>query len=143
MNFSIIRRKAHDLFEEASFISHIKSASDYKKATAMMDELIEDYDDNRPLIEVLSTAIERWEDSHSEFAQFNQLVKQVDTAEAMLKLLMETHNLGVVDIPEIGSKSLVSKILHGERSLTRAHISALSKRFNISPSLFFSEFREQ
>ena len=39
---------------------------------------------------------------------------------------------------EIGSKSLVSMILNGKRKLTTEHIQALSNRFNISPSLFFS-----
>jgi HTH-type transcriptional regulator/antitoxin HigA len=50
---------------------------------------------------------------------------------------MEQHKLGVADLPEIGSKSLVSRILNGERRLTRNHIEALSKRFNINPALFF------
>lgn len=55
-----------------------------------------------------------------------------------LKLLMEQHGLGVADFPEIGSKSLVSKILNGRgRKLTRNHIAALSKRFGLSPALFF------
>ncbi|MDN5451459.1 MAG: helix-turn-helix domain-containing protein, partial [Enterobacterales bacterium] len=38
---------------------------------------------------------------------------------------------------EIGSKSLVSMILSGKRSLTIEHIKALSKRFNVRPDLFF------
>ena len=51
---------------------------------------------------------------------------------------MDQHNLGTADLPEIGSKSLVSKILHGHRRLTIDHINALSKKFGISPVLFFS-----
>ncbi len=51
---------------------------------------------------------------------------------------MEQHGLGVADLPEIGSKSLVSKILNGRgRNLTRDRIAALSKRFSVSPALFF------
>ena len=42
------------------------------------------------------------------------------------------------DLPEIGSKSLVSKILNGHRRLTIDHIKALSNRFGIDPVLFFS-----
>ncbi len=56
---------------------------------------------------------------------------------AMLRLLMDQHHLGMNDIPEIGSKSMVFRVLSGERELSKKHIKALSKRFNISPSLFF------
>ena len=55
----------------------------------------------------------------------------------ILKLLMEQHALGVSDLPEIGTKSLISRILSGQRQLTKDHITILSKRFNISPALFF------
>ena len=41
-------------------------------------------------------------------------------------ILMEQYGLGVADFPEIGSKSLISKIMNNERSLTRNHIKALS-----------------
>jgi HTH-type transcriptional regulator/antitoxin HigA len=62
----------------------------------------------------------------------------MDAGIATLKLLMEQHNLGVADLPEIGSKSLVSKILNKKgRTLTKAHIVALSNRFGVSPALFF------
>jgi len=53
-------------------------------------------------------------------------------------VLMDQNNLGTADLPEIGSKSLVSKILNGHRRLTIDHINSLSKRFGISPALFFS-----
>lgn len=56
---------------------------------------------------------------------------------AALKVIMEQYKLGVAGLPEIGSKSLVSRILRGERRLTRNHIEALSRRFNLSPALFF------
>jgi HTH-type transcriptional regulator/antitoxin HigA len=36
-----------------------------------------------------------------------------------------------------GSKSVVSEILHGSRKLNRNHIEKLSKRFNVSPAVFF------
>jgi len=49
---------------------------------------------------------------------------------------MEQYGLGVADFPEIGSKSLVSKILNKKRRLTLDHIHAISKRFKIDPALF-------
>lgn len=54
----------------------------------------------------------------------------------MLKSLMEEHDLSQSDLPEIGSQSLVSKILSGERQLTVEHIRNLSKRFGVSPAVF-------
>jgi HTH-type transcriptional regulator/antitoxin HigA len=54
----------------------------------------------------------------------------------MLKFLMGEHELGQNDLPEIGSQSLVSKILNGERQLTVEHIKYLSKKFGVSPSVF-------
>lgn len=54
----------------------------------------------------------------------------------MLKFLMEEHGLDQDDLPEIGSQSLVSKILNGKRKLTLEHIRHLSKRFGVSPAIF-------
>jgi len=54
----------------------------------------------------------------------------------VLEFLMEEHGLGQSDLPEIGSQSLVSKILSGERQLTVEHIQKLSKRFGVSSSVF-------
>jgi len=36
-----------------------------------MDELIEGYNEQKPLIEVLSLSIERWEEESEEFSSFN------------------------------------------------------------------------
>lgn len=130
--------EARALFAKAGFISHINDQVDYEKALALMDELMEDYDSNRPLIEVLSVSIDRWESTADEFAEFNRQVEAMDGGVAVLRLLMDQHQLSGADLPELGSRSLVSKILKGERSLTRKHIEALSERFGISPSLFFS-----
>jgi transcriptional regulator with XRE-family HTH domain len=57
----------------------------------------------------------------------------------MLKFLMSEHGLGQSDLPEIGSQSLVSKILNGERQLTLEHVRNLSKRFGYRQPYSFSE----
>ncbi len=136
MGFAAIKKQAHALFDQAQFIGHIHSQSGYEKAIALMEELIEDYDYNKLLIEVLSISIERWENESAEFNAFNKRIRRLDSAQAILKVLMDQHNLGVADLPEIGSKSLVSKILNNERNLTVDHIKALSKRFKLDPGLF-------
>ncbi len=136
MGFAQIKEKAHELFSEASFISKIRNDAEYQQALALMDDLIEDYEKQRTLIEILSTSIERWENNAKEFIEFNQRIAELDGV-ATLKLLMEQHQLGISNVPEIGSNTLVSKVLNHKRNLTRNHIEALSKRFGVSPALFF------
>jgi HTH-type transcriptional regulator / antitoxin HigA len=65
-------------------------------------------------------------------------IKPLKPAE-MLAYLMDQHNLTQSDLPEIGTQPHVSKILSGKRQLTREQISLLSKRFNVSPAVFYPE----
>lgn len=137
MGFAAIKEKARALLDEAAFVAHINDEADYQQAMALMDDLVDDYESNRPLIELLSSSIERWENSAEEFSEFNARVAGMGGVD-VLKLLMQQHGLGIADLPEIGSKSLVSKILNGRgRNLTKDHIAALSKRFCVSPAIFF------
>ncbi len=138
MSFSTVKKKAQSLFKEASYLQQIKTTGEYEQALALMDELVEDYDNQKPLIELLASSIEHWETSASEFKQFNRRLASLDGGLATLKVLMDQYELGLADLPEIGSKSLVCRVLNGERSLTRNHIAALSKRFSVSPALFFA-----
>lgn len=135
----------HDTFEQirnalglVPFLTRIENTQDYEKALAMMDELIDSYDANRTLIDILAASIEAWEDTAAEFAEFNAAVNKLDGID-VLKTLMEQHNLGVSDLPELGSKSTVSKLLNriDGKTLNRNHIEALSRRFGMSPAMFF------
>lgn len=80
------------------------------------------------LLKLVAKNIEAYEMQHFP----NEEASPVD----ILKFLMEEHGLGQSDLPEIGSQSLVSKILSGERQLTVEHIQKLAKRFGVSPSVF-------
>ncbi|MFT6915580.1 MAG: HTH-type transcriptional regulator/antitoxin HigA [Motiliproteus sp.] len=138
MNFSSVKAKAVDFFNEASFVSHINSEFEYDQALELMDELIEDYDKYLPLIEVLSVSIENWEDEAEAFTEFNLRIADLDDGVAVLRTLMDQYQLKAEDLREhIGSKSLVSMILNGSRNLTRDHIQSLSEHFKIAPSVFF------
>ena len=73
------------------------------------------------------------------FSEFNKRISELDSGAAVLRTLMDQYQLKAEDLrEEIGSKSLVSMILNGSRKLTLEHIQALSKRFKISPEVFFS-----
>lgn len=138
MDFSIVKAKAVDLFSEAQVLREIRNEEEYEQALALLDELIEDYDTYLPLIELLSGSIEAWEDQSESFAAFNLAVTEMDDGVAVLRTLMEQHQLKADDLRnEIGSKSLVSMILNGSRNLTLPHIQALCARFNLSPAVFF------
>ncbi|WP_419810909.1 helix-turn-helix domain-containing protein [Bacterioplanoides sp.] len=139
MSFTSIKAMASDLFAQAGFVSKIQNDEEYQQALALMDELIEEYDNYVPLIEVLAASIEKWEDEAEEFAEFNQRINALDDGVAVLRTLMDQYQLKADDLKnEIGSKSLVSMILNGSRKLTRDHIQALSERFHVSPAVFFN-----
>jgi HTH-type transcriptional regulator/antitoxin HigA len=139
MSYSALKKTAKRLGEQASFVVEIISDDEYEQALVLMDELVDDYDNQIVLIELLSGSIGRWEDTSAEFADFNSRAATGDPGVSVLRTLMDQHGLGVADLPEIGSKSLVSKILNQrDRQLTRQHIDALSRRFRVSPALFFS-----
>jgi HTH-type transcriptional regulator/antitoxin HigA len=43
---------------------------------------------------------------------------------------------------ELGSESTVSLVLSGKRQLNRDHIARLSRRFHVSPSVFFGKAKK-
>ena len=56
----------------------------------------------------------------------------------VLSELMEANGLKQTDLVDVfGSPSIVSEVLHGKRQLSKEHIRNLSKRFHVSPELFF------
>src|SRR5260370_34225472 len=57
----------------------------------------------------------------------------------MLRKVMDANNLRQKDlVPIFGSESIVSEVLHKKRALNKTHIEKLSKRFHVSPAVFFS-----
>ncbi len=107
---------------------------EYEKLLAFVDELMDwsrNHKDERAasLLNLVASNIEAYENQHYS-------AKKISAAD-MLKFLMNEHGLEQNDLPEIGTQSLVSKILSGQRQLTLGHIRSLSKRFGVSPSVFF------
>ncbi|WP_277973325.1 helix-turn-helix domain-containing protein [Pantoea agglomerans] len=112
------------------------SEKDYRDALALVGFLI-DHDDENPLIDFLATKIADYEDNSERFAEFNKSVDEMPVGVALLRTLIDQHQLTYSDLKEeIGSKSLVSQILSGQRSLTISHIKALSDRFGVKPQWF-------
>jgi HTH-type transcriptional regulator/antitoxin HigA len=79
---------------------------------------------------VLMTLIEAYEDE-------NHSIRDASPIE-VLRTLMDANGLRQKDlVPIFGSESIVSEVLHKKRGLNRTHIERLSKRFRVSPALFF------
>ena len=122
--------------------SHIENDEAYQGALAVVSNLMETAEDdpNSPLnwaIESFAKAIASYEDQLPEVQAFEAEVASTPADIRTLRLLMDQHELKETDFPEIGDKTLISKILNGSRSLTKDHITKLSERFDISPALFF------
>ncbi|EDF8717960.1 helix-turn-helix domain-containing protein [Salmonella enterica] len=118
------------------FLGGSASEKDYRDALALVDYLIEN-DDENPLIDFLASKIAEYEDNSEQFADFNKSVAEMPVGVALLRTLIDQYKLSYSDLKEeIGSKSLVSQILSGQRSLTITHIKALSARFGVKPEWF-------
>jgi HTH-type transcriptional regulator/antitoxin HigA len=60
-----------------------------------------------------------------------------DTGLDVLKRLLADHTMTASDLGELlGNRSLGSKILRGERELSKAHFRILAERFKVDPGLF-------
>ena len=141
MTILAFKESYHDFAQIAEPYLHISNSKNYGEALELIETLLEEAEDSLDdptniIIEMLSRAIEIYENQDVELAKFTADA-DTDTDVSLLRTLMEQHDLRTADLPEIGSKSMVSRVLSGQRQLNKKHISELSKRFNINPNLFF------
>jgi HTH-type transcriptional regulator / antitoxin HigA len=128
--------------ELAKPLIEIRTKRDWSIALDVIDALMADGRDRldaprQALIGMLADAVDRYEDRDAEMAAFAHRAHEGPADLALLRVLMDQHGLGVADLPEIGSKSMVSRVLSGERDLSKRHIARLAERFGIDPGLFF------
>jgi HTH-type transcriptional regulator/antitoxin HigA len=84
----------------------------------------------REFAELLTVLIEAYEEVHYP-------IRAASPVEVLVHL-MEANNLKQKDLaPLLGSESVVSEVLRGKRELNKHHIERLSKRFCVSPAVFF------
>jgi HTH-type transcriptional regulator/antitoxin HigA len=80
--------------------------------------------------EVLMSLIEAYEEVHFSIPDASPV--------EVLRALMDANGLRQKDlVPIFGTESIVSEVLHKKRDLNKTHIEKLSKRFRVSPALFF------
>ena len=111
----------------------IRDEADYDNAIEMLDSLVgfQLNKDQFDYVEVMTTLVGAYEDVHH----------AIDTSDISgldsLKYLLEHNgmtasNLGLL----LGNRSLGSKILRGERELSKAHLRILAERFKVDAGLF-------
>ena len=126
-------KATRELVNAVPFLGGSDSEDDYREALELVEYLIEE----DPLIDFLASRIAEYENNNEKFAEFDKAVAAMPVGVALLRTLIDQHNLTYADLKnEIGSKSLVSQILSGQRSLTISHIKALSARFGVKPEWF-------
>jgi len=82
------------------------------------------------LAELLTVLIEDFEEKRYRLPR----AKPLD----ILRFLMDQHGYKQKDLAGVfGTPSIVSEILNGKRELNKEHIKRLSKRFRVSPEVFF------
>ena len=122
---------------------HIQDEESYEQAREAIEavfELAGDHPEDKygALIDLLGKAINDYEELHDEgMSEFLSESRKLPADVSLLGVLIEQHSLTYSDLPEIGGKSMVSQVMSGKKTLSRAAIDALAKRFGISAKLFF------
>lgn len=114
----------------------------YQETLDVLEKLMEEIGENEKsplnaIIEMLAQAVSEYEEHDKNLNKFERASDTQPADLVMLRVLMTQHGLNTTDLPEIGSKSMVSRVLNGERELSKKHIAALAQRFKIDPALFF------
>lgn len=120
--------------EMSVLLSTYKTRRDYNQAVSVLDQLLDEVgeDEKHPLSSLIDTLGLLIEDYES-----RTLSEPSTTPIEVLTYLMQEHSLTQRDLPEIGSQGVVSEVLSGKRELNKRQIKSLSKRFGVSPLVFF------
>jgi len=137
-----LKQSCLNFAQSAAPYLHIQDDAHYEEALVVIESLLEEANDSvddpiNIVIDMLGHAIEVYENQDEALVEFETQALAPANDLALLRVLMDQHNLGIADLPEIGSKSMVSRVLSGQRELSKKHIVALSDRFGIEAGLFF------
>ena len=111
----------------------ITSEDEYNRTIESIEQMMVRGEELTPeeisLLELLSILVEIYEDS--------QLAVESSSPQNILLHLMDARELKQSDlVGVIGSKGIVSEIVNGKRSISKAQAKALGEFFHISPALF-------
>jgi HTH-type transcriptional regulator/antitoxin HigA len=122
-----------DLVTKLYLLKPIRTKGDYNRAMHIIEMLAGRTDlnnDQAAYLESLSILVEAYESEHYE-------IEPAGSPLQTLAFLLEENGLSGSDLGRIlGQRQLGSKILRGERDLSKAHIKTLAEYFAVDPSLF-------
>ena len=115
------------------YLAPITTEAELEATEALLDEIadrMETPDDPRyvTLFRVLAERVRAWEDA-------TEAIPDSSPAE-LLAYLMEEHDLKQTDLEDLVDQSTLSKILRGERAVSKRLAKALGERFHVSPAAF-------
>jgi HTH-type transcriptional regulator/antitoxin HigA len=90
--------------------------------------------DQADYLEVLATLIEKYEDEH------HAIDTRGISGIKSLKYLLDANDMSASDLGRLlGERSLGTKVLSGDRKLSKAHVKVLCERFCVGPGLFLRD----
>ena len=113
----------------------IRNERTYARMNALMEAILKEVGDDEDheladLLDIVSTLVAQYENTHQ------PQIPPVEPRE-VLRFLMEQHGLRQSHLAkELGTQSVVSEVLSGQRELNARQIRALAKRFGVSPAVF-------
>ncbi|MEX3776600.1 XRE family transcriptional regulator [Pseudomonas sp. MYb118] len=124
------------------FVHGIQTPADYERATFLLDELTDgrvlNKVEEKILIELEDEMLAYQRDS-KQFRESNAAFEAGCTPVQLIKDLMLTLGLTGSDLPEIGDKTAVSKVLGGDRPISHKMAYALAERFAMQPNAFLAK----
>jgi HTH-type transcriptional regulator/antitoxin HigA len=106
--------------QHAEYLSVLDKLANKDRLTAEEDKYAQ----------VLLALIDAYEEQHHAIPEASPV--------EVLRTLMEANGLRQKDLATVfGSESIVSEVMSEKREINKNHIEKLSKRFNLSPAVFF------
>ena len=113
-------------------LTHIRSLRHLGQATALVDELLQKRLDRgaQEYLDALSDLIATYEDEHAP-------IPDASESDVLRELMRSSGRTQTALSRAVGiAQSTLSAILAGEREMTKSHMIALAKFFNVPPSVF-------
>ena len=113
-------------------LPHIRSLRHLGQAIALVDELLQKHVDRgaQEYLDALSDLIATYEDEHAP-------IPDASESDVLRELMRSSGHKQMALSKAVGiSQSTLSAILTGEREMTKSHMVALAKFFNVPPSVF-------
>ena len=125
--------KAWTPFKEAIGVTSVHNETDYARATATIDVLLNTIGDveEHPLADVLDYLAEQVRAYEEENAE----IPAADPRD-VLRFLMEQHGLKQEDLGDCAPQNRISEILSGSREISKEQAKRFAQRFRVHADLF-------